>query len=387
SAENFIKRLVRRFVPRFFSKFESRSPQRQQPTVRSTQSGSTVIATRPQIPNQRPRPTSINSSPSIITSQSPYPTSTVSPVASIPDNSNNSLQTRNIIIGISTLTGIVIVISLLFCIFKKLRKNQRDNKKDEVLNGLSRNFNSGPGDGNSDGMRSISQSINSSQQGANYTNSSAQSNNASYGSGGVNSLYQAPYPSRGHYTSYTGPYTRSDYSDHSSGSYPIDNNYYGYAGGTVQGYPSQNYNTQIQPPQPYYNPNSNLVTSNFLPSSNMDRRIIRDDLLEIENEVDERHGSLRNSNQVENNDLIVPNEDDGVQESLRLSSRMSNQSDKRSQTYRNVTYSNPSVNRNQSYRGVTYPIPSDNRSQTYRNISNSSASDDGSQTYRNVTYF
>ncbi|CAG8664587.1 13606_t:CDS:2, partial [Dentiscutata heterogama] len=321
-AENFLQRLARRFIlPRHSRGLIVRYPQaprvtsRAATTIRTTLPGTTVIETA-KLPLETFAPaTTINThliTPTI------SPTDATSPNPSNESNSNNnfappipqstsddnSSTTKYVIIGVSAAVGIILIVSLVF-IIRKLRSNSRLKHKN-ANSGNSRDTGiTGIGNVNSNGLRNINHS---SQQGmASYKDGSIQSYNASYGSG----LYSTrnPYP------------VASDYSGHSGSSSPVGSNYYGYNGNTFQ--------------------DPNFVTPNFLPAGGMDRRIIRDNIMEIANDEDGTQVNLRNYNT-----LSMPSERESEQESLRLSllnensrnSRMSSPSDNKSQTSQRPIY-------------------------------------------------
>ncbi|CAG8761902.1 984_t:CDS:1, partial [Gigaspora margarita] len=258
-------------------------------------------------------------------------TNFVSPILPENDSGNNDNSTaKYIIIGVSGFVGIVLLVSILV-IFKKLRANRHLKHKNNN-NGNSRGFDTGFGNGNSNGLRNISHS---SQQGTtSYKDGPIQSYNASYGSG--------LYPTRNPYL------VGSDYSGRSnSSSSPTDSNYHGYNGNNFQGYHVQNYNSQLSPPpNQYYNSDMNIVTHNFLPVGGIDRRMIRENLMEIANEEDRTQENVGNYNIPENTTLSLPSEKDSEQESFRLShlnensrnSRTSSPGDNKSQTSQRPIY-------------------------------------------------
>ncbi|CAG8448894.1 11959_t:CDS:2, partial [Dentiscutata erythropus] len=336
-AENFLQRLARRFIlPRHSRELIVRYPQAPRATarvtIRSTLPGTTIIETA-KIPLATFVPaTTVNkilitptisqttsSSPTDDPSQNPSNDTTsntnFAPPISQNTSGDNSTTTKYVIIGVSVAVGIILIVSLLF-IIRKLRSNSRLKHKN-VNSGNSRGFDTG-NTGNT-GIGNALRNINhSSQQGmSSYKDASIQSYDATYGSG----LYstRSPYP------------VASDYSGRSGGSSPVDSNYYGYNGNTFQGY---NYNgNTLQDP--------NFVTPNFLPAGGMDRRIIRDNVMEIANDENSTQENLRNYNT-----LSMPSERESEQESLRLSlindnsrnSIMSSPGDNKSQTSQRPIY-------------------------------------------------
>ncbi|RIB28184.1 hypothetical protein C2G38_1576321 [Gigaspora rosea] len=257
-------------------------------------------------------------------------TNFVSPVSPDNDSGNNDNSTaKYIIIGVSGVVGIVLIVSILF-IFKKLRANRLLKHKNNNSRN-SRGFNTGFGNGNSNVLRNISHS---SQQGTtSYKDGPIQSYNASYGSG--------LYPTRNPYL------VGSDYSGRSNSTSSTGSNYYGYNGNNFQSYNVQNYNSQLSPPpNQYYNSNMNIVTNNFLPVGGIDRRMVRENIMEIANEEDSTQENIGNYNIPVNNTFSTSSERDSEQESFRLSllneysrnSRTSSTGDNRSQTSQRPIY-------------------------------------------------
>ncbi|CAG8683326.1 2193_t:CDS:1, partial [Racocetra fulgida] len=254
---------------------------------------------------------------------------------------NDSSSTKYIIIGISAAIGIILFVSMVF-IFKKLCANRRLKRQNvHAHDGNSRGLDPEFRNENSFRINRIENTSLSSQQGTNYVNDSVQSYNAPNGNERFDSSYHVLYPAKSHYK---GPYpVRSDYSDRSGCSSPVDSNYCGHAGGYGQGYHFQHYNAQLVPPNQYYNPDPNFVATNFVPPGSIDRRMIRENILEIANDEDDTHESLGNHSVTENNTLFIPSGRESVHESLRLSlisenSRASTPEDDRSQTNQKAVY-------------------------------------------------
>ncbi|CAG8745492.1 21072_t:CDS:2 [Cetraspora pellucida] len=352
-AENSFQRFVRRFIPDFSSRFSqnllARYPQAKNthvittsrtrislPTFTKTdhlvaqKTDHVMVPTVAQTTLDTSSPVSSNENTS-----TSYNTSVPPISAESSNDQNDNSSTKYIIIGVSATIGIILIVSLVF-IFKKLRANRR--LKNKSVHARGGNLDQEFGNENFDRIRNVSHS---SQQGVNYMNGSIQSYNASNGNESFNQSYQVSYPARSHYKdSYP---IRSDYSNRSGGSPPTDSNYNGHTGGSGQGYHPQHYNAQLVTPNQYYNPDPNFVVTNFLPPGSIDRRMIRENILEIANDEDDTHESLRNYSMTESNTLFVPSVRESEQESLGLpiiseNSRTSPPVDNRSQTNQRAVY-------------------------------------------------
>ncbi|CAG8457864.1 6103_t:CDS:1, partial [Cetraspora pellucida] len=354
-AENSFLRFARRFIPdissRYSQKLIARYPQAKNthvittirttlpettgfkkprislPTFTKTDNIMAPTAAQTTLDTSSPVPSNENTSTSSNTSVHP-----ISAESSNDQNDNSS--TKYIIIGVSATIGIILIVSMVF-IFKKLRANRR--LKNKSVHARGGNLDQEFGNENFDRIRNVSHS---SQQGVNYINGSIQSYNSSNGNESFNQSYQVSYPARSHYNdSYP---IRSNYSNRSGDSHPTDSNYNGHIGGSSQGYHPQHYNAQLVSPNQYYDPDPNFVT-NFLPPDNIDRRVIRENILEIANDDDDTHESLRNYSMTESNTLFVPSIMESEQESLGLpilseNSRTSPPVDNRSQTNQRAVY-------------------------------------------------